>query len=503
MKNPILLLAIIATCNMACSDWLDVAPETLQKESDLFSSYRGFRDALTGCYMSMADRAVYGERLTITNIESLANLWYMPDNSTRDEDRYLTRHDYQRGSYGARALAAIYGKLFNTIAQANVILKNLELTGDAIPDPATRAVIGGEAYAIRAYCQFDLLRLFGQLPRGATRIVELPYSETASLDDMPPYYGFDAYATRLKSDVDKALALLQDNDPLFHHSFESLNNATAPVLDDNYLLFRQSRLNYYAVKALQARLYLYLGERENAYAAAKELIAPAAGDPVLGMSGLADLESSTILGGVDPFLALPSECLFYLSKYDVKDYTTAYLIGGEASFFNNTRLGLTPLMRMELYAGQDVSAHNRYHNLWAEVYDASSAQHYAMKKYWYRDGASSLVVKRQIIPMLRVSEIYLIAIETSPDLGEVNALYKEYMTAHNVMLTTDHFASLAGVQAEILDEYRREFFAEGQMFYAYKRVGAASMLWRAVAVEEAEYVLPLPETEFNPNTLNQ
>ncbi|MDR1272967.1 MAG: RagB/SusD family nutrient uptake outer membrane protein [Odoribacteraceae bacterium] len=499
MKKAILLLAIIATCNVACRDWLDVAPEMQQKESDLFGSYRGFRDALTGCYMSMADRAIYGERLTITNIESLANLWYLPDNSTREEDGYLTRHDYQKDAPGARALAVIYGKLFNTIAQANVILKNIRLTGDVIPDPATRAVIEGEAYAIRAYCQFDALRLFGQLPRGATRIVELPYSETASLDDMPAYYGFDAYVTRLKSDVEKALALLEENDPLFQYSFGQLNG---PVLDDTYLLFRQSRLNYYAVKALQARLYLYLGERENAHAVAMELIAPAGGgDPVSRMSGLDDLTPAS--SGVDPFPALPSECLFYLSKYNVKDYTTAYLIGGEGSLFNNTRLGLTPLMRAELYAGQDVSAHNRYHNLWAEVYTAASAPHYATKKYWYKDDASSLMLKRQIIPMLRVSEVYLIAIETSTDLDEVNALYKEYMTAHNVMLTTGYFTSLAAVQAEILAEYRREFFAEGQMFYAYKRVGAANMLWRAAAVEEGEYVLPLPETEFNPNTLNQ
>jgi hypothetical protein len=502
MKKSILLLAIIATCNMACSDWLDVAPELQQKESDLFSSYRGFRDALTGCYMSMADRAIYGERLTITNIESLANLWYMTASTTRYEDLDLSRHDYL-DTYGKSARTAIYGKLFNTIAQTNVILKNIKLTGDAIPDPATRAMLEGEAYAIRAYCQFDVLRLFGQLPRGAKRIVELPYSETVSLDDMPAYYGFDAYATKLKSDMDKALALLKDNDPLFKYSFANLNNTLEPVLDDTYLLFRQSRLNYYAVKALQARVYLYLGERENAYAAAKELIAPGGGAPVLSMSGLTDLAPVTILGGTDPFYALPSECLFYLSKYNIKDYTT-YLIGGEDGVgFYEDNLGLTPAMLAELYAGQDLSAHNRYHNLWREAIGLSASQHFVTKKYWYKDGASQAMTKRQIIPMIRVSEIYLIAIETSLDLNEVNALYKEYMAAHNVMLTTDYFTSLDDVQAEILNEYRREFFAEGQMFYAYKRVGATNMLWRTAAVEEGEYVLPLPETEFNPNTLNQ
>jgi hypothetical protein len=51
----------------------------------------------------------------------------------------------------------------------------------------------------------------------------------------------------------------------------------------------------------------------------------------------------------------------------------------------------------------------------------------------------------------------------------------------------------------IIDEYRREFFGEGQMFYAYKRVNAPNMLWRVEAVTEDNYVVPLPQTEFDHN----
>ena len=55
----------------------------------------------TGCYMSLASQDVYGERLTMSNIESLANLWYQFRNSTRYEDNDLMNHDYT-GDYPRR-----------------------------------------------------------------------------------------------------------------------------------------------------------------------------------------------------------------------------------------------------------------------------------------------------------------------------------------------------------------------------------------------------------------
>ena len=62
-------------CLSGCNDWLDVRQETEQKEEEQFATYKGFCDALTGCYMTLGDKAVYGEKLTMSNIESLANLW--------------------------------------------------------------------------------------------------------------------------------------------------------------------------------------------------------------------------------------------------------------------------------------------------------------------------------------------------------------------------------------------------------------------------------------------
>ncbi len=111
----------------------------------------------------------------------------------------------------------------------------------------------------------------------------------------------------------------------------------------------------------------------------------------------------------------------------------------------------------------------------------------------------ALLTKRQVIPLMRLSEMYLIAIETTTDLAEANALYKSFMEARSVSLTEDAFASLADVKALVLDEYRREFYGEGVMFYTYKRNNTAKMLFQTGTMSDDSYILPLPNTEYDPN----
>ena len=123
-----------------------------------------------------------------------------------------------------------------------------------------------------------------------------------------------------------------------------------------------------------------------------------------------------------------------------------------------------------------------------------------LMKYWYDEEVQDQTLRFQLIPMLRMSEVYLIAMEASADIEEVNDWYREYMIQHEVPDAVD-FASVDEARQWIMDEYRREFFAEGQMFYTYKRRNAAQMLWGKGPVGEETYLLPLPETEYNPNNL--
>ena len=99
----------------------------------------------------------------------------------------------------------------------------------------------------------------------------------------------------------------------------------------------------------------------------------------------------------------------------------------------------------------------------------------------------------------RMSEVYLIAMETSKSLEEIRSLYATYMAACQYTLYQP-FETVAAAHEEMINEYRRELFAEGQMFYVYKRTAAKKMKWNDDDVmTEDSYILPLPSTEYDSN----
>ncbi len=491
---PALALALLTT---SCGDWLDVRGENIQKEQDQYDTYKGFRDALVGCYMTLGDADIYGEKLTMTDVENLAGNWYCTSAfETQQPMQYqLTNHQYDKDQ-ARSAIKTIYGKLFTTISSANVLLKGLAEKGGNIPSTQTRDMIEGEALAIRAFCQLDVLRLFGQLPQGGTKKVSLPYSYTTSIDEMPKYYDFDGYVANLKADIEKAETLLKATDPVMSTPLNKINTSSSS--DDDFLIYRQSRLNYWAVRAMHARMDLYLGKTQEAHDIAMEIInaKSADGSAIVELSGMSDLHNG--------YNALPHESLFYLSKYNVNTYANNLLIGGNSTRANYSNYLLSQDMLADLFASipNATASHNRYIYLWnrncKNVFNETMP---ALKKYWYdEDKAKSydLMTEYQIVPLLRLSEMYLIAMETTTSLEEAQSLYKTYMTDHEFTLYTP-FSSLDEVKAEIVNEYRREFIGEGQMFYVYKRLNKTQMKWNDSEITEDDYILPLPSSEYDPD----
>lgn len=503
MIRPITVMAVALVTLVgltSCSDWLDVKGENIQKEEDQFKNYKGFRDALTGCYMEMASTSAYGQKLTMTDVEDMASLWYCPESYANDKPASYELHTHQYAKDNARAgIKTIYAQLFKIISSANVILNNIKENGANIGDSQAREMIEGEAYAIRAYCQLDVLRLFGQVPGGTTQ-VRLPYSETSSLETQPAYYDYDAYVDKLEADLTAAETLLKDNDPVMSQTFNALNHPSSTV-EDNYKYYRQARLNYWAVRALHARMDLYVGRTEQAHDIAMEIIQAkgADGNALISLSGISDFKAG--------YRALPSECLFYLSRYDINSVANSLLVGGRSVHVSTSSYFITTDELTELYASLPgaTASHNRYLNEWNRAtVDAYSTVRPTLKKYWYDEDNSNftsvlLTTKLQVIPMLRLSEVYLIAIETRNSLTEVQSLYDTYMNACAFTLYQP-FTSVEAARKEMMNEYRREFFGEGQMFYVYKRLRATTMMNNAAAISQNDYIVPLPQTEYEPTT---
>jgi hypothetical protein len=476
MKHFLYTLLLLLTLS-SCNDWLEVRPRTEVAVDELFVDEAGFKDALTACYLKLNGTELYGEYLIVSHIEYLAQHWNVANVAA------IKNFQYEIASVQS-TFASIYSAQYNVIAQANILLENLAAWGGVIEKETLRGIIEAEALAIRGFCHFEILRLFGQVPNNAHNLVSLPYVETVGLDPIP-YYTYDDFLARVLRDWDAAEKLLEKYDPVLEYSYEQLNTLGSTVtLEDDFLGYRRFRFNYYAVKALKARLYLYVGQREKAYALAKELIdaRDPAGNKVLSLAGANDLNRQ--------YYALPSEC--FLALHNLQLSALAEWIS--FSYY------LTVPMFNDLFAGQSTSVNNRATVVWDATHTLLNTITPILRKYNQPGIADAvtgitLATQRQVVPLIRLSEIYLIAMETSTDLAEVNALYAEYMAARNVMAPPLTEAQVAG---EILNEYRREFFGEGQMFYTYKRLGTTRLLWKTDRdVTEVDYVVPLPASEYD------
>ena len=484
----------------SCNDWLDITPETEVRQDDLFSSYKGYKEALAGCYTSMASRDLYGEKLTMTDIECLANLWNTP-NGNRCPELYYMHYHYYDTDETRSAIKAIYGGLYNVIVQTNAIINNLTANPSSIKGDQQRNVVEGEARAIRAFCHFDALRLFGQMPQNGERTVSLPYSESNDINILPPYYGFNDFAKKVINDLDIAEEKLAKSDPIMEYSYDQLTGTedkpAEDTFDDDFLVYRRNRFNYWAVRALKARVYQYIGETAKAYSEAKAVIdAQLNGKKVVELAGNDDYAKG--------HYALPSECLFALHNSELLNYSVKLLGGDPTSRILTDQVMYVSSRNLDnkLYVGQNTTSNNRYLNLWEHNTMSSTGTKYpTIKKYFWsmKDDHKNLELRTQlqIMPILRLSEMYLIAMETTTDLSEANSLYKTYMAARNVNISDD-FASLENVRTEVVNEYRREFYGEGQMFYCYKRLGEKSIMFSYYQMGDDEYILPLPESEFNP-----
>ena len=218
MRNILIYVTLFLAWSLSsCNDWLDVKPETERDEEEMFDSPNGFKNALTACYIKMNSENLYGKRLTVTDIEFMAQHWTWSESNYSNE-RKLKDFNYEE-DYPKDFFSAVYGELYNIIVQANIILKNIPEKKEVIVNEDVRALVEGEALAIRAFCHMEILRLFGQIPQNATKQVSLPYAKTVSTDAIP-YYTFSDFVNLIVQDIDAAEALFKDRDPLFEYTYE-------------------------------------------------------------------------------------------------------------------------------------------------------------------------------------------------------------------------------------------------------------------------------------------
>jgi len=473
MKNNyyIFILLAIAVLTGGCKKYLQVKPEGTYTEDQVYAHAGDMQQALNGIYLDMASNELYGASLSNITIEIMAQRYKVPASGVSTENLpAVASYDYGVAQVQAE-FELIWKKAFTTILAANVFLRNAEtaISNRVIPT-ASGEQLRGEAFAIRAMLHFDMLRLFGPVYSLQPERPSIPYYTQAN-GNPQPILPASQVTDSVLADLSAAEALLA-NDPV---------KSRGIVHDgDFYSGSRNQRLNYYAVKALQARVLLWAGRTGEARSAALAVLQE--GEkwfPWLDPSQIETVQPN-------PDRIFSPEILFGV-------YNPVMYVNYDARF--NPALGeqlvLTsdPTRLSQAFENNDNDY--RYNgNTWAMTT-------FSRKTFFkFADVPNTTMSFRFIQPLIRKSEMYYILAETETDPQQGLTYLNTVRNNRNLVSLT----STAALSNEIMKEYKKEFWGEGQLFFYYKRKNVSSVPGGSSIFSTVTpvYTVPLPLSETTP-----
>mgnify|MGYP002556014261 CR=1 FL=1 len=299
--KKILILSLLISCSqffMSCENWFDVNPKSQVKNDILFENENGYKTALFGIYTTMATPALYGQELTMSLLDVLAQYYTINDNYHNFYNASI--YNYEASTVKSK-FDAIWKTMYKTIMNCNNLLENMEGRQELFSGH-NYELIRGETLGLRAYLHFDLLRMFAPSFTVGANAAAIPYVDRVTRTPFPQLTNM-AVTEKILQDCEEALSLLEVSDP-----FGPAADNTEP--EDEFLRNREERMNYYAVKALMARVYLWAGQTPKAGNIANELIA----HPLLGTNRiLFRLYSDKITTMSDDYFTVNSENNLQLS----------------------------------------------------------------------------------------------------------------------------------------------------------------------------------------------
>jgi hypothetical protein len=471
-KNIFTVLGLCLLLSMtSCKKWLDVQPADKLTEKELYSTPDGIAEAINGIYLDMGKSKLYGANLTFGTLDVFAQ--YYNVGSLHNMNKYQTYTYADANVTGT--LNTIWTNAYIDVVNVNKFIKNLD-TYPGVLDAKSDALLRGEAYGLRAFLQFDLLRMYGPVYGTADSIkIAIPYYKTAGteINDILPA---NKVMELIIADLKKAEELLAD-DPV---RTVGVNPPTSTGIVNFLTTGRNYRMNYFAVKGLQARAYLYRGDKVSAAASAKAVIANAAKFPWITTAKI-------LTDKANPDRVFSTELLFGLQSLDMYNnydyYFSPEVEDKQILAPSDTRLKSTYENNENDY---------RYNPLWISTGIGGKSYRTFFK---YADIVDKSYVYRFTLPLIRLSEMYYIAAES-----ESNVAYLNTVRNKRGLLDLPVTATLA---TEIQKEYQKEFFGEGQLWYFYKRKNLATIpnplsASGTIAMNASKYVFPLPLSETTP-----
>jgi hypothetical protein len=461
---------------LSCTDWLDISPKTEIKAKDNFHDEQGFKDALTGVYLLMTQQSLYGRELSFGMIDVMAQ-YYTGIYATSHSYYHLKAYNYTEASSISR-INSLWLNMYNAIANINELIINLEGADKTMFAGRNYNLIKGEAFGLRAFMHFDLLRLFGQSYEAGAATKAIPYVTKVNATATP--------LSSVKEILNLALADLKTAESCLLADPVIEINEQSDTYDTSYERERCFKFNYYALKMLQARIYLYKKNYDQAKAAAEEVIAQSTfyWTPLAEISNTDPKQRNTVFS---------EELIFTLYISNLNDIYTSWFTGNQGLYMLNENYNALYELNMP---GLD---HDTRYEFQSANYDdirysTKLKQTASITSYLYR------------MPLMRLSEAYYIAAECAVEEGNIPQAIGYLNTvrdARQIEIPLSEGLNKPDAKNEIFKEYAKEFFAEGQLFYYFKRLNEQLIPVRSangqsvtVSYVVPGYVLPLPDNEI-------
>lgn len=526
-----LLLSLFAMT--ACSDWLDIEPEGQATNDKLTETGDGYRTMLSGVYKAMTSKNLYGVELQFGIVDCISQQYtwdWMSSSGTSVNTIYREARDFNYYNVDLReTIDAIWKDGYNAIANANNLIQNIK---DEDPNKFAegeleRDMILGEAYACRALMHFDLCRLFAPAPIENETGKYLPYVDVypniqPEAIEVKPFLekvvADFKEAQRLTARIDTTALGLSANATANARFYNQLEYGMEGAADegasvDDFFLERGYRLNYYAITALLARVYQYMGEDDLAFECAEQVMnfKAAGANNMLYMMFTPD--DWTIMNSAEnnesrTDLKIVSNLIFALYNED------AYIDYGLGTFFQkrSDEQGGNPSWFVVDLGGQDIfkstdGTDERDRDfrarflLFAPDYNVFAwNSDYRVSTKWYCSEDESIRTKNvQTLPIIRATEIRYIMAEHYARQGNFTEAYNILNTirsARGLDTSLQERNDLDQFLQDMIRDAQREWISEGQLFYLYKRLGAKVKIGNTSRkMNKSEYMLPIPDNQ--------
>ncbi|WP_353196200.1 RagB/SusD family nutrient uptake outer membrane protein [Parapedobacter defluvii] len=153
MKRIIYILILSVACT-SCQKYLGTEPTDFTSPEIFYNTEEELNQALAGVYNALAQDGTYARNLAVELAHGSDEGFYRQN--TANINPILYNHDAAN-----TIVLACWRELYSGINRANLLLANIHKPE---MDETRRNVIRGEALFLRAYCYFQLVSLWGDVP---------------------------------------------------------------------------------------------------------------------------------------------------------------------------------------------------------------------------------------------------------------------------------------------------------------------------------------------------